>query len=133
MKREKECFTDLMAKLKEQKIAIESQSEERVFQVIEEKNVLIEKSKKLEEEIETQLQFLSPKDIEILAQEGESLKESLERLLEEIIRLEGECENQISLKMQEVEKRILKLQKGKKIGAGYGRYTKLSSLISKKI
>ena len=112
---------------------IESQSEESILQVIEEKNAFIEKLKKLEEGIQIQLRLLSPKDTESLAQEAEVLKESLEMLLQKIIRMEEECEGGISLKMKEVEKKILGLQKGKKIGVGYGRYPKLMSLISKKI
>ena len=128
---EKSCFKDLVVKLSEQEKAIESQNEERVLQVIEEKEALIEKFKKLEEKVETQLQLLSPKDMEGLAQDGRMLKESLESLLETIIRMEEECEEQISSKMRDVEKRILGLQEGKKIGEGYGRYPKIRPLISK--
>lgn len=133
LEKEKSCFKDLMVKLREQKKAIENQDENRVVQVIEEKRALIDDFKNLEEEVETQLQLLSPKDIEGLAQEGEVLKESLESLLEAIIRMEEECEEGIGSKMREVEKRILELQKGKKIGKGYGRYPKIRPLISKKI
>lgn len=130
---EKSCFEELMAKLKEQKKAIESQNEERVLKVIEEKAFLIEKFEKLEEEIETQIQLLSPKDIEDLALEGEVLKENLEKLLKVIILMEEECGEEISSKMREVEKKILGLQRGKKIGEGYGRYPKIRPLISRKI
>ncbi|SVC36251.1 uncharacterized protein METZ01_LOCUS289105 [marine metagenome] len=133
LEEEKSCFKELMAKLKEQKTAIASQDQERVLQIIEEKSALIEKFKKLEEEVETQLQLLSPKDMEGLAQDGGMLKESLESLLETIIRMEEECEEQIGSKMRDVEKRILGLQEGKKIGEGYGRYPKIRPLISKTI
>ena len=70
LEEEKSCFKDMMVKLNEQEKAIESQNEEWVLRVIEDKSALIERFKKLEEEIETQLQLLSPKDIEDLAQEG---------------------------------------------------------------
>ena len=133
LEEEKSCFEELMTKLKEQKTAIASQDQERVLQIIEEKSALIEKFKKLEEKVETQLQLLSPKDMEGLAQDGGVLKESLESLLETIIRMEEECEEQISSKMRDVEKRILGLQEGKKIGEGYGRYPKIRPLISKTI
>ena len=133
LKEEESCFKDLMAKLKEQKTAIENQDDNRVVQIIEEKSALIENFKKLEEEVETQLQLLSPEDIEGLVQDGEVLKTSLESLLETIIRMEEECEEQIGSKMRNVEKRILGLQEGKKIGEGYGRYPKIRPLISKKI
>ena len=131
LEEEKSCFKELMAKLKEQRTAIESQNQERVLQIIEEKSILVEKFKKLEEAVETQLQLLSPKDMEGLAQDGAMLKESLESLLETIIRIEEECEEQIGSKMRDVEKRILGLQEGKKIGEGYGRYPKIRPLISK--
>ena len=75
------CFKELMEKLNEQKKAIENQNEEWVLQVVVDKNVLIEKFKKLEAEIETQLQLLSPKDIEDLAQEGKVLKENIETVV----------------------------------------------------
>ena len=133
LKEEKSCFEKLVIKLNEQKKAIESQNEEWVLQVIGDKSALIERFKKLENEVETHLQLLSPKDIEDLAQEGVVLKESLESLLEAIICLEEECEQEIGSKMQEIEKRILRLQDGKKIGGGYGRYPQIRPLISKKI
>ena len=133
LKEEKSCFEKLVIKLNEQKKAIESQNEEWVLQVIGDKSALIERFKKLENEVETHLQLLSPKDIEDLAQEGEVLKESLESLLEAIICLEKECEQEIGSKMQEIEKRILRLQDGKKISGGYGRYSQIRPLISKKI
>ena len=130
---EKSCFNELAEKLSEQKKAIEDQSEERVLQVIEEKSVLMEKFKKLEDEVESQLQSMSSKELKSLAEEGEALKENLERLIEEIIRLEEECEKEIGSTMRELEKRIFGLQEGKKIGEGYGRYRKIRPLISKKI
>lgn len=133
LKEEQSCFKDLIVKLKEQKKAIEVEDEERVLQIIEEKNVLIEVFQKLEAEVETQLQSLSPGDIQGLAQEGEALKESIESLLETIIRMEEECEKEISSKMQEVGKKILKLQPGKKIGQGYGWHRKLRPMISRRV
>ena len=133
LEKEKSCFKALMEKLKEQKKAIENQDENRVVQVIEEKRALIENFKKLEEDVETQLQLLSPKDIEGLAQEGRVLKESLQSMLEAIIRMEEECEKEIGSKMRELEQRILGLQEGKKLGKGYGRYPKIRPLISNKI
>lgn len=122
-----------MATLKEQKRAIENQNEEQVLKIIEEKNTLIDRFKKFEEEVEAQLKFLSPQEIEGLAQEAEILKDSLEKILEGIICLEEECGAKISSTMQEVEKKIISLQKGKKIGKGYGRQLNIRPLISKKI
>ena len=120
-----------MAKLKDQKQAIENQDEGQVLKIIEDKNVLIESFKKLENEIKAQLQLLSKKEIEGLLKEGSVLKDDLESILKAIVFLEEECEGKISSKMREVEKRILGLQKGKKIGEGYGRHSKVGPLISK--
>ena len=133
LEEEKSCFNELAVKLSEQKKAIEDQSEERVLRVIEEKSALLEKFKKLENEVETHLKLLSPEDIEDLAKEGKVLKESLERQLKSIIRLEEDCSDKLGFKMRSVEKKILGLQRGKKIGEGYGRYPKIKPLISKKI
>ena len=130
---ERSCFNELVVKLSKQKKAIEDQSEERVLQIIEEKSVLMENFKKLEGEVETHLKLLSQEDIEDLAKEGKVLKESLERQLKSIIRLEEDCSEKLSFKMRSVEKKILGLQRGKKIGEGYGRYPNIKSLISKKI
>ena len=68
-----------------------------------------------------------------LEQEGETLKISLEKLLETILRMEEECEAEIGLKMKEIEKRIFGLQKGKKIGKGYGGFLKNRPIISRKV
>ena len=133
LEKEKTCFKDLVAKIGEQKIAIEDRDEERVLRIIEEKDALIETFQIIEEEITIQLKLLSHEDIQNLAQEADALKASLEELLETIIRMEGECEKEIGLKMQEVEKRIFELQKGKKIGKGYGGFLKNRPLISRKV
>ena len=133
LEEEKSCLKDLIVKLEKQKQAIESKNEEHVIQIIEDKRYLIKNFEKLEEEVETQLQLLSPKDIEGLAQEGRVLKENLQSMLEAIIRMEEECEKEIGSKMRELEQRILGLQEGKKLGKGYGRYPKIRPLISNKI
>ncbi|MBT4260795.1 MAG: hypothetical protein HOD90_12925 [Nitrospina sp.] len=47
--------------------------------------------------------------------------------------MEEECEINVGRDMKEVEKRIFGLQKGKKIGKGYGSFLKNRPLISRKI
>ena len=133
LKREESCFKDLIDKIGEQKKAIEDKDEVRVLKIIEEKNTIIEIFHNLEGEVSVQQQSLLPKEIQSLEQEGETLKTSLEKLLETIICMEEECEIEIGLKMKEVEKRIFGLQKGKKIGKGYGGFLKNRPLISRKV
>ena len=86
----------------------------------------------IEEEVATQVKLLSQDDIQGLEKEGELLKQSLEKLLETIVSMEDECEKDIGFKMQEIEKKIIGLQKGKKIGKGYGLSLKSRPLISRK-
>jgi hypothetical protein len=133
LKNEESCLKDLIVKIGDQKKAIEMKDESRVLEIIEEKDVFIKTFKNLEEEVETQLQLLSQPEIEDLAKEGETLKISLEKLINRIVGMEEECESAISHNMKEVEKRILGLQKGKKIGKGYGRFFKNKPLISRKV
>ena len=133
LEKEKTCFKDLVAKIGEQKIAIENKDEERVLGIVEEKDALIEIFQNIEEEIAVQLKLLSQQDIQGLAQEADALKVSLEKMLETIIRMEEECEKEIGLKMQEVKKRIFELHRGKKIGKGYGGFLKSRPLISRKV
>ena len=132
LKKEKSCFEDLIVKIGEQKKAIEDKDAERVLEIIKEKNVLIEVFQNIEEEVAVQIKLLSQDDILSLEKEGESLKQSLEKLLETIVSMEDECEKDIGLKMQEIEKRIIGLQEGKKIGKGYGMALKSRPLISRK-
>ena len=133
LKKEESCFKDLIDKIGEQKKAIEDKDEVRVLEIIEEKNTIIEIFHNLEGEVSARHQSLPPEAIQSLEQEGETLKTSLEKLLETILRMEEECEIEISLKMKEVEKRIFGLQKGKKIGKGYGSFLKNRPLISRKV
>ena len=133
LKKEESCLKDLIVKIDEQKKEIEKKDESRVLEIIEEKNTLIESFKNLEEEVETQLQLLSQREIEGLVEEGETIKTSIEKLLKKIVRMEEECENEIDLEMKEVEKKIFGLQKGKKIGKGYGAFLKKRPLISRKV
>ena len=114
LKKEESCLKDLIVKIDEQKKEIEKKDESRVLETIEEKNALIEIFKNLEEEVETQLQLLSQREIEGLVEEGETIKTSIEKLLKTIVSMEEECENEIGLKMKEIEKTIFGLQKGKK-------------------
>ncbi|MGY8762672.1 MAG: hypothetical protein ACKVLF_05705 [Nitrospinaceae bacterium] len=132
LKKEKSCFEDLIVKIGEQKKAIEDKDEERVLEIIKKKNILIEIFQNIEEEVATQVKLLSQDDIQGLEKEGELLKQSLEKLLETIVSMEDECEKDIGFKMQEIEKKINGLQKGKKIGKGYGMALKSRPLISRK-
>jgi hypothetical protein len=132
LKKEKSCFEDLIVKIGEQKKAIEDKDAERVLEIIKEKNVLIEVFQNIEEEVAAQIKILSKADIQSLEKEEKSLKQSLEKLLETIVSMEDECEKDIGLKMQEIEKRIIGLQEGKKIGKGYGMALKSRPLISRK-
>ncbi len=133
LKKEESCFKDLIDKIGEQKKAIEGKDEVRVLEIIEEKNTIIEIFHFHEGEVNTRQQSLPLEEIQSLEQEGEALKKSLEKLLETIIRMEEECEVEIGLKMKEVEKRIFGLQKGKKIGQGYGGFLKNRPTISRKV
>ena len=132
LKKEKSCFEDLIVKIGEQKKAIEDKDEERVLEIIKKKNILIEIFQNIEEEVATQVKLLSQDDTQGLEKEGELLKQSLEKLLETIVSMEDECEKDIGFKMQEIEKKIIGLQKGKKIGKGYGTSLKSRPLISRK-
>jgi len=133
LRNEESCFKDLIEKIREQKKAIENKDEVRVLEIIEEKNTIIEIFRSHEGEVNARHQSLPPEEIQSLEQEGEALKKSLEKLLETIIRMEEECEVEIGLKMKEVEKRIFGLQKGKKIGQGYGGFLKNRPTISRKV
>jgi len=133
LKKEESCFKDLIDKIGEQKKAIEDKDEVRVLAIIEEKNTIIEIFHNLEREVSARQQSLPPEEIQSLEQEGETLKTSLKKLLETIIRMEEECETEIGLKMKEVEKRIFGLQKEKKIGKRYGSFLKNRPLISRKV
>ena len=132
LKKEKSCFENLIIKIGEQKKAIEDKDGERVLEIIKEKNILIAVFQNIEEEVAIQIKLLSQRDIQGLEKEGELLKQSLEKLLETIVSMEDECEKDIGFKMQEIEKKINGLQKGKKIGKGYGMALKSRPLISRK-
>jgi len=133
MEKKELCLEDLIKKIEEQKKAIEDKDETLVLKIIGEKNKIIETFHNFEDELNSLQDLLSPGDIKDLAQKGKSLKISLEKLLETIVSMEEECENRISLNMQEVEKKIFKLQEGKKIGKGYGRFLKNRPLFSRKV
>ena len=133
LKKEESCFKDLIEKIGKQKKAIENKDEVRVLEIIEEKNTIIEIFHNLEGEVSARQQSLPPDEIQGLEQEGKTLKTSLKKLLETILRMEEECEAEIGLKMKEVEKIIFGLQKGKKIGKGYGGFLKNRPLISRKV
>lgn len=133
LKKEESCFKDLFNKIEEQKKAIEDKDGLRVLKIIEEKNIIIKDFHNLESEVNIRLQLLSLEEIQSLKQEGKTLMISIEKLIETIILMEEECEINIGRDMKKVEKKIFGLQKGKKIGKGYGSFLKNRPLISRKI
>ena len=133
LKKEESCFKDLVNKIEEQKQAIEDKNDFRVLEIIEEKNRIIKIFHNLESEVNIRLQLLSLEETQSLKQEGKTLMISIEKLIETIILMEEECEINIGRDMKEVEKKIFGLQKGKKIGKGYGSFLKNRPLISRKI
>jgi hypothetical protein len=132
LKKEESCLKDLILKIDEQKKIIKTKDKNRIFDIIEEKNSLIEIFKNLEEEVDAQLELLPQGEIQNLVEKGEVLKTSIEKLLKKIIMMEEECEVEIGSNMQEIEKKIFGLQRGKKIRKGYGGVFKNRPLISKK-
>jgi hypothetical protein len=132
LKKKESCLKDLIIKIGEQKKIIERKDENSIFDIIEEKNSLIEIFKNLEEEVDEQLQLLPQGEIRGLIDKGEALKTSIENLLKKIVLMEEECEIEIGSNMKELEKKIFGLQKGKKIRKGYGGVFKNRPLISKK-
>jgi hypothetical protein len=132
LKKKESCLKDLIIKIGEQKKIIERKDENSIFDIIEEKNSLIEIFKNLEEEVDEQLQLLPQGEIRDLIDKGEALKTSIENLLKKIVLMEEECEIEIGSNMKELEKKIFGLQKGKKIRKGYGGVFKNRPLISKK-
>ena len=133
LKKEESCFKDLFNKIEEQKKAIEDKDDLRILKIIEEKNIIIKDFHNLESEVNIRLQLLSLEETQSLKQEGKILMISIEKLIETIILMEEECEINIGRDMKEVEKKIFGLQKGKKIGKGYGSFLKNRPLISRKI
>ena len=133
LKKEESCFKDLFNKIVEQKKAIEDKDDLRILKIIEEKNIIIKDFHNLESEVNIRLQLLSLEETQSLKQEGKTLMISIEKLIETIILMEEECEINIGRDMKEVEKKIFGLQKGKKIGKGYGSFLKNRPLISRKI
>ncbi|MCH8156188.1 MAG: hypothetical protein IID18_00285 [Nitrospinae bacterium] len=133
LRKEQVCFKKLIAKLWEQKEAISAEDETRLLQIVEGKNVLIEEFQKIDGKIESQLQLLSPKEIERLAQEAEAMKADLEHALETIIGLEEECEKEIGLKMKQIKEKVQGLKKGKIIAKGYGLRPRVKPIISRNV
>ena len=105
----------------------------RILKIIEEKNIIIKDFHNLESEVNIRLKLLSLEETQSLKQEGKTLMISIEKLIETIILMEEECEINIGRDMKEVEKKIFGLQKGKKIGKGYGSFLKNRPLISRKV
>ena len=132
-KKEESCFKDLLNKIEEQNKAIEDKDDLRILKIIEEKNIIIKDFHNIESEVNIRLQLLSLEETQSLKQEGKILMISIEKLIETIILMEEECEINIGHDMKEVEKKIFGLQKGKKIGKGYGSFLKNRPLISRKI
>lgn len=88
LKKQKDCYTRLLAVAQRQKDAVESENDQALSEVMKDKNLLLADLQKLEEEIQPLIQNLTEADRDVMIGQGLQLKNEAEQVLKDLIAVE---------------------------------------------
>lgn len=131
LREENQLYGQLLNRVNDQKEAIRLENEERLAEVIQEKNDLIEKIAGHHEQIEELLKPISPTARERLAGETKSVQKDIENALKEIMVEEETCYQELKNQKSELADKIIGLRKGQSLLKGYGTLPFKSTIIKK--
>lgn len=119
LQEQKKCYDMLLIKLEDQKKAIMRTDEARLMAVIEEKDVLINDTQRLEEKIGAVFKGVSENEREQLIEKTGVLRRQIENSLKELIALEAACQDVLNIEKIYTRNQIKELQQKKNVFKGY--------------
>ena len=131
LEKQRTCYSKILARMKEQKFAIEEGDEERLARVLAEKDEIIETLRQLEKKLEKALSGFSENERTALIRQTENIKEQIEASLREIIRVENECALILEKHKDTLGDEMKALQQSKSMLKGYGSLFLQSSYFSR--
>ncbi len=120
LKKQKDCFLQLLELSRRQKKAIDEQNDPDLMKAMEDKNPLLQTLQSLDEEMQPALQSLSETDRALMIQKGQAVKDDAAKALEELIAMEDVCAQIIKDKKEETFEQMKVFQEHQKGLKGYG-------------
>ncbi len=133
LRQEKACYQELAAKLEEQVAVIQLEDEARLKTLIEEKRGLLASAQEVERQMETIVLALNPEELGRVARANEGLRQQVEDILQNIVKMENHCQVELKARKFLVKDQLLDIKKGKTMLKGYANEKQVKSRISKNV
>ena len=130
LKKQKDCYVQLLAVARQQQKAIGEQNDPNLMKALQDKNTLLQTLQKVDEEIQPALKNLSDSDRTLMIQKGQALKDEAAQTLEELIAIEDACAKILKDKKEETAEQMKVFQQRKQGLKGYGETGDKSSRFS---
>lgn len=115
LKKQKECFLQLLKVARRQQKAIDDKSDPDLLKALQDKNPLLQTLEELDKEMQPVLQSMSDSDRELLIQKSQTLKDEAAQALEQLIATEDACAKVLNDKKDETFEQMKVFQE-RKIG-----------------
>jgi len=120
LKKQKDCYVQLLAIARRQKKAIDEQNDPDLMKALHDKNTLLQTLQGLDEEMQSALKSMSDSDRALMIQKGRELKDEAAQTLEELIAIEDACAKILKDKKEDTVEQMKVFQERKKGLKGYG-------------
>ena len=120
LKKQKDCYVQLLAIARLQQTAIDEQNDPDLMKALQDKNTLLLTLQTLDEEMQPILKNISDSDRALLIQKGQALKDEAAQTLEELIAIEDACAKILNDKKEETVEQMKTFQERKQGLKGYG-------------
>jgi hypothetical protein len=120
LKKQKDCYVQLLAVARRQQKAINEQSDPDLLKAMQDKNPLLQTLQELDEEMQPVLQNMSDSDRKLMIHKGQALKDEAAQALEHVIAIEDACAKILKDKKEETAEQMKVFQQRKQGLKGYG-------------
>ena len=115
----KKYYSRLLAKLKDQKKAVDKEDDSALLAIADEKDDLAKLIRETDEKVRAGFQKLSVPDQEQLARKAEGVRKEIETMLEKILKIEDQCHRDLTDRKSAMLKSFKKIRQGKTFLKGY--------------
>ena len=120
LKKQKDCYIQLLKVARRQKKAIDDQNDPDLLKAVQDKNPLLQTLQTLDEEMQPVLKSMSDSDRKLMIQKGQALKDEAAQTLEQLIAIEDTCAKILKDKKEDTLEQMKVFQERKKGLKGYG-------------
>lgn len=119
LEQQKDSYQKLLEHMSQQQQAIAEQDDEALMKAIKDKNAHVQKLHQLEQDMNTRLDAMTQNERDQAAQETETLREEIVRLIEQLVTGEEECQKTLTQQKDELEAQMAQFKKKKNLFKGY--------------